>query len=100
MGYLHYGGLETFSFDDRALTHLRTVILGKMNLQESLVFTWIHDGKQHSIWLQPSVPVHFEFDTEETPELNPEWIEQLLVLANSPAGLRLIPEPSEPAKSR
>ena len=93
MGNLHYGGLETLAFDDRTLTHLRTVILGKLNLQESLVFTWVSEGKQHSIWLHPSVPIHFEFDAEETPELNPAWIEQLFALANSPSGLRSVEEP-------
>lgn len=98
MGQLHYGGLETFTFSDRELTHLRTVILGKLNLQESLVFTWISEGKQHSVWLHPSVPIHFEYDEEVTPELNPAWIEQLLVLANSPSGLRLIPEPDNPKR--
>lgn len=97
MGQLHYGGIETFRFNDRALTHLRTVILGKLNLQESLVFTWIADGKQHSVWLHPAVPIHFEFDGEETPELNPAWVEQLLVLANSPSGLRLVAEPEATA---
>lgn len=93
MGYLHYGGIESFNVDDRTLTHLRTVILGKFNLQESLVFTWAEDGKQHSIWLNPSVPIHFEFDTDETPEINHAWIEQLLTYANSPAGLRISSEP-------
>lgn len=93
MGYLHYGESRSFSFDDRALTHLRTVILGKLNLQESLVFTWLADGRQRSIWLHPTIPLHFEFEDDTTPELNPEWVEQLLSLANSPAGLRLIDEP-------
>ncbi|PII81366.1 hypothetical protein BMH31_13155 [Leucobacter sp. OLIS6] len=93
MGYLHYSGMESFAFDDRLLTHLRTVILGKLNLQESLVLTWTRDGQQHSIWLHPTVPIHFEFDSEATPELNPQWIEQLLALANSSGGLRCVEEP-------
>lgn len=93
MGQLHYGGLETFTFDDRTLTHLRTIILGKLNLQESLVFTWVHGDQQHSIWLHPSIPIHFEFDTIETGRLNPEWIDQMMQLASSATGLRLIDEP-------
>lgn len=93
MGHLHYGGLETLEIDDRTLTHLRTVIFGKLGLQESLVFTWVSEGKQHSIWLNPSTPLHFEFDEAETPELNPMWIEQLFALANSPSGLRSVEEP-------
>lgn len=93
MGYLHYDGAK-FAFDDRTLTHLRTTILGKLALQESLVFTWIDEGRQRSIWLHPSLPVQFEFEEEVAPDLNPAWIEQMLTLANSQAGLRLTEEPS------
>jgi len=93
MGYLHYGETRSFAFSDRELTHLRTVILGKLNLQESLVFTWIDEGAQRSIWIHPTMPLYFEFEDEVAPELNPAWIEQLLALANSAAGLRLVEEP-------
>lgn len=93
MGYLHYGRVSSFAFEDRLLTHLRTVILGKLNLQESFVFTWNDAGRQRSIWLHPSLPLHFEFDAEEAPELNPAWVEALLPLANTPAGLHILPEP-------
>ncbi|QZY53187.1 DUF7882 family protein [Leucobacter tenebrionis] len=96
MGHLIYGHGERFEFDDRLLTHLRTVILAKLNLQESLVFTW-SDERQHSIWLHPSMPVHFEFDQRTTDELNPAWIEQLLAHANSQGGLRLVEEPPHPS---
>lgn len=90
MGHLHYGGLGKFEFDDRALTHLRTVILGKVNLQESFAFTWIDEERQHSVWINPAVPMHFEFDEQETPEIDQQWLEQLLTLANSPSGLRYV----------
>lgn len=93
MGHLHYGGVASFAFDDRSLTHLRSTILAKLSLQESLVFTWSDGGTQRSIWLHPSIPVHFEFDDEVTPDLNPAWIEHLQALANSPAGLRWVEEP-------
>ena len=93
MGRLHYGGIEAFEFDDRTLTHLRTIILGKFNLQESLAFTWVDGSKQHSIWLQPTVPIHFEFDGVEAPNIDPDWLEHLLSLANSPAGLRYMRDP-------
>ncbi len=96
MGYLYYGATERFEFDDRVLTHLRTVILAKLNLQESTVFTWSLAGKQHSLWLHPAVQLRFEFGSEETPELNPAWIEQMLALASSAGGLRLTEEPPPP----
>ena len=89
MGQLHYGGLESFEFDDHTLTHLRTVILGKMNLQESLVFTWVDGAQQHSVWLHPSIPIHFEFDSVQLPDIDPEWLERLLAAANSPTGLHV-----------
>lgn len=95
MGYLHYGENLSIGFGDRELTHLRTVILGKFNLQESLAFSWVADGSQHSIWLHPGIPLHFEFDSEVTPEINGAWVEQLLAHANSPTGLRLVEEPKD-----
>lgn len=98
MGYLNYGGIETFEFDDRTLTHLRTVILGKLDLQESLTFTWIDGTQQHSVWIHPSIPLHFEFNVADTPDLDPGWIEQLLALANSTAGLRLMKRAEESAE--
>ena len=96
MGYLHYGNGDRFEFDDRLLAHLRTVILGKFVLQESLAFSWVDFGQQRSIWLHPSFPLQFEFDHESTPELNPEWLERLTLLASSAGGLRVVDEHPAP----
>lgn len=93
MGNLYYAHQQVFGFDDRTLAHLRTVILGKFTMQESLVFTWNDSGQQRSLWLHPSQTLYFEFDSNATSELNREWVEALTTLANSPAGLRLIDEP-------
>lgn len=93
MGTLHYNGLAAFPFDDRLLTHVRTVALSKLNLQESFAFTWSEDGHQHSIWIHPSHALHFEFDEATTPAINPAWVDALMTLANSPSGLRVVAEP-------
>jgi len=93
MGQFHCGLGRTFEFDDRTLTHLRTVILGKFALAESFAFTWIDDGQQRSLWMHPSMPLMFEFDREGTPEINPKWIEELVALASAPSGLRIVDEP-------
>jgi len=98
MGYLHYGSGHRFEFDDHLLAHLRSVILSKLLLQESFVFTWVDFGEQRSIWLHPSLPLQFEFDRQTTPELDREWLEHLSLLANSPGGLRLTAEESETAE--
>lgn len=100
MGFLHYGGGYRFEFDDRTLAHLRTVILGKYTLQESLVLTWIDFGEQRSIWLHPNFPLQFEFDRETTPELDHEWLERLQLLASSPSGLRLVGEQAPDSKAQ
>lgn len=95
MGYLHYGNGDRFEFDDGLLAHLRTVILGKLVLGESFVFTWIDLGQQRSIWLHPSFPLQFEFTGRNTPELDPERLEHLMQLASSPGGLRVLEEKPE-----
>jgi len=90
---MHYGDSAIFQFNDRLLTHLRTIILAKFALQESLALTWHDSDQQRTVWLHPSIPLHFEFSGSETPELNHAWLEQLMALANSPGGLRCVAEP-------
>lgn len=93
MGKLHYDHTNVFDFDDRTLTHLRTVIVSKFMMHESFLFTWTDNDKQRSIWLHPTVPMHFEFDAAETPKLNRKWVEGLGAASNSPVGLRITLEP-------
>lgn len=93
MGYLYYTPQQVFRFDDNLLTHLRTVIISKFLQQESFIFTWSDEGLQRSIWLHPTMPVSFEFEANDVPPINQEWINELLALANGPSGLRLVPDP-------
>lgn len=93
MGYLYYTPQQVFRFDDDLLTHLRTVIITKFLQQESFIFTWSDEGLQRSIWLHPTLPVSFEFETTEVPPIDREWVNGLLALANGPGGLRLLPDP-------
>ncbi|WP_449278436.1 DUF7882 family protein [Leucobacter sp. GX24907] len=94
MGHLHYGGSESFALDDRLLTHLRTVILAKLHLEESLTLTWEEGDHRRSIWLHSSIPLHFEFGAEATADLNHQWVEYLLRQANSQAGVLDLEEPA------
>ena len=89
MGYLHYSNAARFEFEDGLLTHLRAVSLSKLNIQESLFFTWTYAESQHSIWLHPSMPLHFEFEVQSTPKLDPAVLDELIALSNSPGGLRI-----------
>lgn len=93
MGTLLYGPGESFPFDDRALAHLRNVIVNKLVRQESFLFTWNDHQTQRSIWLHPASSLEFSFESVEVQMINRAWIEELTALANGPAGLHLTPEP-------
>lgn len=100
MGKLVYGAaLREFDIDDRTLAHLRVAILNKLRRSESFAFTWEHGVDRGSgrttIWLNESIPVQFVFSGNRAPKLNRLWIEQLLLSANSAAGLQHVPEPDQ-----
>jgi hypothetical protein len=86
-------------FDDRLLAHLKVVIFAKLRRHESFAFSWDHGleggGGRSSIWLGPAIPMRFTFSGSKPASLNRTWVEQLMVEANSPAGLQIVPEPKE-----
>lgn len=99
MGKFIYGAPSiSVDIDDRVLAHLKVVIVAKLRRGESFTFSWHKtpdSGSGHSsVWLNPSVPLEFDFSGSKTPTLNKAWLEELVQLANSPAGLRVVPEPT------
>ena len=98
MGPLIYGmGNQTIPVDDRALLHLQLVIYSKLRAHESFPFTWKDEpgvGDGHgSIWITPGVPIVFRYAGSRDPNVTREWIRLLQEAANSPTGLRVLPEP-------
>lgn len=101
MGKFIYGTPAiAVDFDDRVLAHLKVVILSKVRRGESFTFSWEYTaatGSGHSsIWIHPTIPLQFDFLGSREPSLNRAWVEELVKLSNTPSGLRVIPEPSEP----
>ncbi|WP_341936165.1 ATP-dependent DNA ligase [Microbacterium sp. LWO14-1.2] len=98
MGRLNYEHEAHADFDDRALTHLQIVIMAKLRRGEPFMFTWINDaregGGRTTAWLHPKADLVFRFQGSAHPDINRAWIEALTEAANSPAGLRLLPEPT------
>lgn len=97
MGTLTYDSTLTADFDDRTLAHLQVVIGAKLRRNESFYFSWkddqaIGDGRS-VIWLHPAIPVSFKYFGSRPPVLNREWIDELMLLANTPAGLSVTTEP-------
>lgn len=97
MGILHYGtDSNPIHIADRALAHLKVVVVAKLRRQESFTVSWQHpdeDGPGRStIWMHPSIPVRFEFDDAVAPALNREGIEELAQSANALGGITLVTE--------
>ncbi|MCU1586351.1 MAG: uncharacterized protein JWM49_2907 [Microbacteriaceae bacterium] len=99
MGTLTYDSTLTADFDDRVLAHLQIVINGKLRRNEAFAFSWKDDQRigngRTSIWLNSAIPISYKYLGGRMPLINPRWIEALVVAANSPGGLHLVPEPPE-----
>lgn len=95
VGILHYGGTsDVIEINDRALAHLKLVIATKLRRNESFTLSWRHaeSSGRSTIWLHPSIPLRFVFDETESPELNRQWLEELMHSANSSGGIALVDE--------
>jgi len=92
MGTLLYGNVGSgISFPDRALFHLQIVITAKLRRSESFIFSWA-DGAdagsgRSSIWLSPSILLHYRYLGSRIPAINRDWVQTLMVSANSSGGL-------------
>jgi hypothetical protein len=101
MGRFFYGREGRLDVDDRVLGHLQVVIANKLRRGEPFHFTWREDistgGGRTTVWVHPRSHLVFTFAGGRTPRLNRAWLDALMLTANSPAGLHLVPEPEEDA---
>ena len=92
MAYLFYG-TETrpVEMPDRVLAHVKVVVATKLRRGESFMLTWTHatDLGPTSIWLQPSIPLRFVFDSADLVSLDLDYLQALARAANSGRGLIL-----------
>jgi hypothetical protein len=99
MGTLTYDVVSKVDFEDRALAHLQIVIASKLRRGESFNFSWTRDSADGSgrttIWMHPAIPLVYDYLGSRTPAINREWLNALMETANTPGGLRLVPEPAE-----
>jgi hypothetical protein len=94
VGTINYGGSNApIPVDDRVLAHLKVVMVTKLRRNESFTLTWCHSDDQGpgrtTIWVNPSIPLRFVFDSAEPAELSRELIEELASSANSSGGILL-----------
>jgi hypothetical protein len=99
VGKFTYDSTLTVDFDDRVLAHLQLVIGAKLRRNEAFYFSWKDDnqvGDGHStLWIHPTIPLYFKFHGSRQAAINRSWIDALMLTANSPGGLHIIPEPNE-----
>lgn len=91
MGTLTYGGATAYEIDDRTLAHLKLVITTKLRRNESFTLTCQrsdHDAEQRTaLWLQPAIPLRFEFGTAEGDALDPDLLQEFAEAATTNAGI-------------
>lgn len=102
MGMIYYDGADNpILIEDRALAHLKVVIATKLRRNESFTLSWKHGAGEPrgrtTIWLHPSIPLRFVFDSTESGELRADWIAAMANSANSTGGITLVPENMVPA---
>jgi hypothetical protein len=97
MGNFTYGSSVRTEVDDRALAHLQIVMINKLRRKEGFAFSWKNpasegDGRR-TAWISPEIPILFVFNGSRQPTINPAWIDAMMQVANTAAGLHLIAEP-------
>jgi hypothetical protein len=100
VGILTYNSSRSIEMDDRTLAHVRSAMFAKLRRGESFSFSWertpAEGSGRNAVWIDVDTPLSFEFFERQEGELNGAWIAELVRAANTPGGLVLSPEPTQP----
>lgn len=90
MGSLNINGLAQLELDDDLLAHVQAVIVAKLRRREPVLMSWV-DCADHArqIWIQASAIVLAEYDGPQPTQLDRNWLERIMVAANSTSGICL-----------
>ena len=98
MGRFVYDGSTRVEIEDRTLMHLQIVVGNKLRRGEPFYFTWADDistgGGRTTVWVHSGASLQFKFHGSRVPQINPKWVEALLMTANSASGLVMVREPA------
>ncbi|GGI45150.1 hypothetical protein BCL57_000817 [Agromyces flavus] len=92
MGSLYYGSSsEPIQIPDSLLAHVKVVLTTKFRRKERLTLSLVTPGSSQggrtTLWLDPSIPLRFVFDSADAPALDGTLLRQLADAANSVRGL-------------
>src|SRR5690348_15466068 len=92
VGTLYYGNSsEPIEVPERLLAHIKVVVTAKLRRNERFTVSWTHpDGMtrgRSTIWMDPSIPLRFVFDSAEAEVLDPALLRELANEAASARGL-------------
>ena len=104
LGKFTYDSSNTVDFEDRLLAHIQIVIGTKLRRGEAFYFSWRDDSfvgaGRSTVWVHPGISLAFKYFGRKSPVVNRDWIEILLLSANSAHGLQIFAEPPPRAQSR
>jgi hypothetical protein len=92
MAELIYGAEgDPVHMPEHLLAHVKLVVATKLRRNESFMLTWRHtDGSgRSSVWLEPSIPLRFVFESIEEPSIDHALLASLAASASSNGGLVL-----------
>ncbi|MFE5670208.1 hypothetical protein ACFQ58_01235 [Agromyces sp. NPDC056523] len=94
MGALYYGSYsEPVDIPDPLLAHVKMVLTTKFRRKERLTLSLVSPAGSRrgrtTLWLDPSIPLRFVFDSAEVPALDAGLLRELADAANSVRGVVL-----------
>jgi len=91
MATLFYGSdTNPIALPDRLMGYIKVITSTKLRRGESFTFTWTgtdEEAGRSTIWLQPSIPLRFVFDSAEPEQLVGDYLRSLADQANAASGL-------------
>jgi hypothetical protein len=94
MGMLFYGAARLpIRLDDRVLAHLKAVATAKMRRGEGFLISWTDSAEvghgRSSVWVHPNADLHYKFDGNTPPTLDPAILDELNVESIQARGIEL-----------
>ncbi|MGD8165945.1 ATP-dependent DNA ligase [Herbiconiux sp. P16] len=100
MGFLYIGNSGwAVEIDDRALAHLKVVILTELRNGNGISFSCSNPASKGSgretFWITPGTDIRFQFFGSRCPRLNRIWLQKMVESCTASTGLFIMAEPVE-----